>query len=126
MKSYRMFAVVVALVMVVLAFGPGVASAAPAPSPAASDSASSHCCWYEVQWGDTLSKIAARYGVSTWTLVEMNDIEHVNHIWAGQWLRVPRSGAHPARYYYYSDKYDCSGYSYYNAWYGKAIFICTD
>jgi hypothetical protein len=125
-KTYRMFAIVVALVMVVLAFGPGVASAAPAPSPAASNSASSSCCWYQVKWGDTLSKIAARYGVSAWTLADMNGFHHINHIWAGQWLKVPCSGLHPDRNYYYSDKYGCWGYSYYNAWYGKTIFICTD
>jgi hypothetical protein len=122
-KTYRMFAVVVALVMVVMAFGPGVAFAAPASGPAASPSASYPCCHYQVHWGDTLSKIAARYGISTWALADMNNLHHVNYIWAGQWLRVPCSVAHAA--HFYSQKYGCWGYSYYNAWYGKTIFICT-
>ncbi len=125
MKSYRVFAVIVAVALVLVAFGPGVVSAAPAPSPGASSSAWSGC-WYHVKWGDTMSKIAASYGISAWELAEMNDLHHINRIWAGQWLRVPCYGLHPDRNYYYSSKYDCWGYSYYNAWYAKYIFICTD
>jgi hypothetical protein len=125
MKTYRMFAVVVALVMVVLAFGPSVASAAPAPSPAASDCTSSGC-WYHVKWGDTLGNIAAKYGVTTHTLASMNDYWCVNHIWPGQVLKVPCYAPHPTHYHFYSNKYGCWGYSYYNNYYGKTIFICTD
>jgi hypothetical protein len=43
---------------------------------------------YRVQWGDTLSRIAARYGVSVGYLQRLNGISNPNYIWAGQLLRV--------------------------------------
>ncbi len=45
---------------------------------------------YTVFAGDTLSGIAQRAGVSTFTLAEGNCIADVNRIFAGQVLRVPR------------------------------------
>jgi len=47
---------------------------------------------YVVRWGDTLSGIAWRFGVSTWALAKANGIGNPNYIYAGQRLVVPGSG----------------------------------
>lgn len=46
-------------------------------------------CWYRVHWGDTLSRIARRYGTSVWYMLRINYIGNPNYIRAGQYLRVP-------------------------------------
>jgi len=46
-------------------------------------------CLYQVQYGDTLSGIAWRFGTDYWTLAQYNGISNPNWIYAGQWLRVP-------------------------------------
>ena len=46
-------------------------------------------CLYQVQYGDTLSGIAWRFGTDFWTLAQYNGISNPNWIYAGQWLRVP-------------------------------------
>jgi hypothetical protein len=46
-------------------------------------------CWYKVRWGDTLNKIAWRYGTSTHYLAWLNHLWNPDRIYAGQWLRVP-------------------------------------
>ena len=50
---------------------------------------------HEVAWGDTLSTIAQRYGVSVQSVVEANHLSDANHIYAGQRLVIPRSQAPP-------------------------------
>jgi len=45
--------------------------------------------WAYVQWGDCLSEIARRYGVSVETIARENAIADPNHIRAGTWLRIP-------------------------------------
>jgi LysM repeat protein len=47
---------------------------------------------YTVQPGDTLYRIAARFGTNVPTLVGMNNISNPNYIWVGQVLRVPGEG----------------------------------
>ncbi len=42
-----------------------------------------------VRWGETLRRIAARYGVSLWELVACNNIRNPDRIYAGQVLRLP-------------------------------------
>jgi len=42
-----------------------------------------------VQHGDTLYRIAQRYGVNMWTLAQVNGITNLNRIYAGQVLRLP-------------------------------------
>jgi len=49
----------------------------------------SYRCMYQVQYGDTLSGIAWRFGTDFWTLAQYNGISNPNWIYAGQWLRVP-------------------------------------
>jgi LysM repeat protein len=70
-----------------------VLSAAPPPSTA-SESGTSFTT-YEVQPGDTLSKIAARYRVSATVLASWNGISDPNLIRAHTQLRVPKSGSLP-------------------------------
>lgn len=47
------------------------------------------CGAYRVRWGDTLSRIAARYHTSVWYLVRLNGLPNANRIYSGQVLRVP-------------------------------------
>lgn len=44
---------------------------------------------YTVQRGDTLSRIAQRYGVTVTSLAQVNNIYNVNLIYAGQVLKIP-------------------------------------
>lgn len=46
---------------------------------------------YLVQRGDTLFRIAVRYGLSTYTLAQANGIVNTNFIYAGQVLTIPAS-----------------------------------
>lgn len=50
---------------------------------------------YMVQPGDTLTRIAARFGVTVSGLVELNDIQNPNLIEVGQVLQIPESGTAP-------------------------------
>jgi LysM repeat protein len=47
------------------------------------------CTWYVVRPGDTLAKIAWRYGVSMWAIVRANNICNPNVIHCGQKLCIP-------------------------------------
>ena len=84
-KTRLVLSVAFVVVLVLLLVAPGVASAAPLDSPGASASYSPHAsnsnwsvCWYRVRWGDTLTRIAFRYGTSIWTLAAMNHIHNVD------------------------------------------------
>ena len=58
-----------------------------APAPSYSNNGS-----YVVQWGDTLAKIAARYGVSVNNLLAANPgIWNASYIYAGQYINIPSS-----------------------------------
>ena len=60
-------------------------TAAPGTSPAT----------YVVKRGDTLNRIALRYGVTIWTIAQANNIANPNLIYVGQRLTIP-SGSDPA------------------------------
>ncbi|MDY7039767.1 MAG: LysM peptidoglycan-binding domain-containing protein [Chloroflexota bacterium] len=44
---------------------------------------------YVVQWGDTLTSIAWRFGTSPWAIAQANGIYNLNYIYAGQRLIIP-------------------------------------
>jgi len=46
-----------------------------------------------VQYGETLTHIALRYGVSVWSIARANGITNLNHVYVGQRLTIP--GAPP-------------------------------
>ena len=48
--------------------------------------------YYTVQYGDTLSGIAQKFGVSVQELCEWNNIANSNQIYAGQVLKIYSSG----------------------------------
>jgi LysM repeat protein len=50
---------------------------------------------YQVRSGDTLSAIARRHGVTLDVLSRLNRLSDVNHLWAGQVLRIPRQAQLP-------------------------------
>jgi LysM repeat protein len=47
------------------------------------------CHGYRVRYGDTLSGVAWRHGVSLWALAQANSIYNMNYIYAGQCLTIP-------------------------------------
>jgi len=52
--------------------------------------------YYTVQWGDTLSSIAARYGTTTQAIMYANNIVNPNYIYAGMILYIPCGHKPPA------------------------------
>lgn len=89
-KRMRRLATGLLLVLALLmALMPGVTLAAPAASQPASAGRSGHYIYYTVRPGDSLSKIAARYGTTTQTLMQLNGIYNPNHIFVGQVLKIP-------------------------------------
>jgi LysM repeat protein len=50
---------------------------------------------YVVRRGDTLSRIACRYGVSMWAIVRANGLRNPNYIYAGQRLVIPAGPYYP-------------------------------
>ena len=49
--------------------------------------------WVVVDWGDTLTSIAARYQTTTSALIRANNLPSANFIYAGQRLTLPSSNA---------------------------------
>ena len=47
------------------------------------------CTWYVVQRGDTVSKVAVRYGTSVQAIVQRNGLRNANLIYVGQKLCIP-------------------------------------
>ena len=62
-------------------------------SPGSGGSATPAGGSYRVQRGDTLSAIAARNGVSMWTLAQYNGISNPSRIYVGQIIRIPGGSA---------------------------------
>jgi LysM repeat protein len=66
---------------------PGQTTPSPTPSQPAPSGQT-----YTVRRGDTLSAIGLRYGVSTWSLAQLNSIRNPSFIYVGQVLRIPGGG----------------------------------
>ncbi len=69
---------------------PGSASTPTSPPP--STTTRTHV----VRRGETLARIALRYGTTITTLVRANGLRNANFIWYGQRLRIPAAGSSPA------------------------------
>ncbi|MBX7212684.1 MAG: LysM peptidoglycan-binding domain-containing protein [Thermoflexales bacterium] len=65
-----------------------LAFAAPMPVAAANDAAPAACFYYRVSWGDTLTKIAIRYGVTINAIMAANGLRSTV-IYAGTTLCIP-------------------------------------
>ncbi len=48
--------------------------------------------WHRVSWGETLSGIGWRYGVSSYAICAANGLANCNYIYAGQQLWIPGRG----------------------------------
>jgi LysM repeat protein len=91
MRKLRVLApVVVILTLLLLMIAPLSASAA-LPQTAGGPGCAQ---FYTVRYGDTLAKIAARFGTTVSKLANLNGISNPNHIYAGQVLCV-KPGGHP-------------------------------
>ncbi len=128
-QSRKVFTVLVIAVLALLVVAPTVASAAPVSSAGAAPSAWGHVgCWYRVHRGDTLSRIAFRYGVSTGFMQMMNGVRHPDRIYAGTWMRVPCGFAHAAYpHNFKSGKYGTYYHNYYymrKGYYGPSYCRC--
>ncbi len=86
MKSRTLLIIVALVVLASLVVVPA-ASASALPGHEKHNDGS--MCTYRVVYGDTLSKIARRYGTDVWYLTKLNHLRNPNCIWAGQWLMVP-------------------------------------
>jgi len=78
----------------VLAMLPTIALAAPSAAPSSGMHDGNCANHHLVRRGETLSGIAAQWGVSVWVVSNANGIGNPNRIYAGQWLCIPRAG-HP-------------------------------
>lgn len=87
-----------AIFLLALALGAAPRSAQAAPpaqgGPVAPLSGSFDCM-YVVRPGDTLYRIALKYGISPFTLAAVNHIGNINLIFVGMVLRVPCGGTPP-------------------------------
>ncbi len=87
----RLFHVLVAVLLALAATTmawPQPVSAAPA-SAQPEAKAASHVTLYTVRPGDTLSKIAARYGTTVQAIMAANGLKNPNRIYVGQVLKIP-------------------------------------
>lgn len=91
----KRLALALVLSLGILLLGVGVTLAAPADSTESS-------CGVMVYKGQTLSGIAARYGVSVHALAAYNGIANPDKVYAGQCLRIP-----PRTYKVYYPTYNC-------------------
>lgn len=89
-RSFYRLLSIAALVALMLVAVPVVALAAPAQAEVAAPQA--HYTYYTVQPGDTLSRIALRYGTTVSALMSANGLYNANHIYVGQRLRIPTTG----------------------------------
>lgn len=108
-----------AFVLVALLLGVLPLSALAAPAQAGQSAPQAHYTYYTVQPGDTLGKIALRYGTTISALMSANGIANPNHIYVGQKLRIPTGGGYCVRYHTVSYGETLSTIA---AWYGVSTY----
>jgi LysM repeat protein len=94
MRRVQLLLVVATVVAMLLVAVP--VSAAPAASAGGSGCGQ----FYTVRYGDTLYRIAVRFGTSTWALARLNGITNPDRIWAGQTLCVKAAPQQPWGFLY--------------------------
>ncbi len=92
-RVYGLLCVVAILAMLLVA---APASAAPAATAGGSGCGQ----FYTVRYGDTLYRIAVRFGTTTWALARLNGITNPNSITAGQTICVKPGGSVPWGFLY--------------------------
>lgn len=107
---------IILLLVMVSGLLPTMAQAAPNASASyhngynGDDEADDACvAYYYVHHGDTLSRIAARFGVSVYAIAHVNGIHNVNWIYPGQYFCIPAHDAHEwydEAYRYQHDDYE--------------------
>ena len=90
LRSWRRIGLFIALPLLLLVF-----MLAFAPQADAESELSSSGFYYTVQWGDSLSGIAVRYGTTVYTISQANNIVNPNLIYAGQVLWIPTAYSPP-------------------------------
>ncbi len=89
MRRVRLFLVVAIAISIFLLAVPAYAT------PAQTAGGSGCAQFYTVQCGDTLYKIAVRFGTNTWALARLNGISNPNVIYAGQTICVKAAAPIP-------------------------------
>jgi len=73
-----------------------VSSSAPVWATPASETQGTGAAVHIVQWGENLSLIAMRYGVTVSAIAQANNLANPNFIYAGQRLTIPGASSSPA------------------------------
>jgi len=94
MRRFYGLLCITAIVAMLLVAAP--ASAAPEASAGGSGCGQ----FYTVRWGDTLSRIAGRFGTSVSALMKLNGFSNPNRIYAGQTICVKPGGEAPWGFLY--------------------------
>lgn len=86
--SYRLRAIALSLLLLAGLLG----SLLPSAALASSEAAPLQNSYYVVKRGDTLAKIAYRYGTTVHALVRANGLSNPNHIYVWQKIHIPSGG----------------------------------
>ncbi len=96
-RTYGLLCVAAIVAMLMVA---APASAAPERAPSATGGGSGCGQFYTVHWGDTLYRIAVRYGTTVAKLMNLNGITNPNRIIAGQIICIKPGGSVPWGFLY--------------------------
>ncbi len=98
MRRYYGLLCAIAIVAMLMVAAP--ASASTDASPSATGGGSGCGQFYTVRWGDTLYRIAVRYGTTVAKLMSLNGITNPNKIIAGQTICIKPGGSIPFGFLY--------------------------
>lgn len=96
-RSYGVICIIAIVAMLMVA---APASAAPEAAPLATGGGSGCGQFYTVRWGDTLYRIAVRFGTSVTALMNLNGIANPNKIISGQTICIKPGGSVPWGFLY--------------------------
>ena len=118
-KVCRSLLISTLVVMLLAIAAPAVVMAAPATAPA--DASTYYSSSYSVKKGDSLYKLARRYGITVYALASANGLSTTSHIYIGQHLYIPDGyGAPGCKSYYTVKRGDTlSGIA---SWYGISTY----